>query len=171
MKHLLYSVVNMFKGFSLNTTFGKIAISGVALLTSYFTPIIGLLIACLSCSIIDMIYGIKVANKQNKKLSSRKNWKGTLTKIRDEFTLILLTHIVEFSVAGPDVTCILSGGVTVIITLTELWSIIENLNTLNPDGPWKSLGRFLKKKGEDYVGIEIDLKNKSDDNKNKKSSE
>jgi hypothetical protein len=52
---------------------------------------------------------------------------------------------------------ILTGGATVVIALTELWSILENLNTLNPEGPWKALGKFLKKKGEDFIGTEIDL--------------
>jgi hypothetical protein len=63
---------------------------------------------------------------------------------------------------------VLTGGATVIIGLTELWSILENLNTLNPDGPWKALGKFLKKKGEDYIGTEIEL-NDGDTNDTKKS--
>lgn len=51
---------------------------------------------------------------------------------------------------------ILTGGVTAIITLTEMWSILENLNTVDPNGPWRMLGKFLRKKGEDYTGIELD---------------
>ena len=58
---------------------------------------------------------------------------------------------------------ILTGGVVVIIGLTELWSILENLNTLNPNGPWRALGAFLKKKGEDYIGTEIELENDKND--------
>lgn len=38
-----------------------------------------------------------------------------------------------------------------------MWSIIENLNTVDPNGPWKIIGKFLKKKGEDYTGIELEL--------------
>ena len=57
---------------------------------------------------------------------------------------------------------VLTGGATVIIGLTEFWSILENLNTLNPNGPWRSLGKFLKKKGEEYIGTEIDLKEHDD---------
>ena len=60
----------------------------------------------------------------------------------------------------------MTGGATVIIALTELWSIIENLNTLNPDGPWKALGKFLKKKGEEYIGTEINI-NDDDTNSTK----
>ena len=38
----------------------------------------------------------------------------------------------------------------------ELWSIIENLSTLYPDGPWKILNKFIKSKGEKYLDITID---------------
>ena len=113
-----------------------------------------------------MCYGIKVAKKASKKITSKKNWKGTLAKIRDEFTLILLAHLIEFVILGANAAFILSGGVAIIITLTEMWSILENLNTLNPDGPWRALGKFLKKKGEDYVGFEIDLKKEENGNTN-----
>ena len=64
--------------------------------------------------------------------------------------------MLEFTVLGSTGVFVLTGGATVIIGLTELWSILENLNTLNPKGPWRSLSRFLKKKGEDYTGINID---------------
>lgn len=164
MKHLLQSIYHMLQGLSGNTTLGKILIAGGAILTAYFTPIVGLLLVCFLCSAIDMCYGIKVAKKLKKKITSRKNWKGTLTKIKDEFVLILLTHLVEFTIFGATATCVLSGGVTIIIALTEIWSILENLNTINPDGPWKSLGKFLKKKGEKYIGFEIDLTKDSDGN-------
>jgi hypothetical protein len=30
---------------------------------------------------------------------------------------------------------------------------------LDPKGPWKALGKFLKTKGEDFTGIDIDLDN------------
>jgi hypothetical protein len=63
----------------------------------------------------------------------------------------------EYSVFGADQVFVLTGGITTIISLTEMWSILENLNTLNPHGPWKALGKFLKRKGEDYIGTEIDL--------------
>lgn len=65
---------------------------------------------------------------------------------------------------GEQGVFVLTGGATVIIGLTELWSILENLNTLNPKGPWRALGKFLKKKGEDYIGSEIDINNENDAN-------
>lgn len=157
---------HMFHSLSGNTWLGKVAIAGGALLTGYFTPIVGLLVACFSCSVVDMCYGIKVAMKQGKKITSKKNWKGTLIKIKDEFALILLGHLIEYVLFGADATLWLSGGITAIVTLTELWSILENLNTLNPDGPWRTLSKFLKHKGEEYTGIELDLNKNSDGNNN-----
>lgn len=157
MTNLFQSIGHMFHGLSGNTWLGKVAIASGALLTAYFTPIIGLLVACFGCSVVDMCYGIKVAMKQGQKITSKKNWKGTLIKIKDEFALILLGHLIEYVLFGADATLWLSGGITAIVTLTELWSILENLNTLNPDGPWRMLSKFLKAKGEEYTGIELDL--------------
>lgn len=154
---IINSIGRMVEAVSNNTFTGKIAIATGSLLTAYFTPIVGLLFACFACTTVDLIYGLKVANKQEKKLTSRKNWKGTLTKLRDEFTIIMLAHVLEFNVMNQCDTTILSGGATALICLTEIWSILENLNTLDPDGPWRVLSRFLKKKGEDYTGIEIDI--------------
>ena len=138
-------------------TLGKVGIYLGSVLTAFFAPIGGLLITCFAATIIDMIYGIRVARKYKKKIESRKNWKGTLVKLIDEFWLIVLSRLVEFTVLGTEGVFVLTGGVTIIIALTEIWSIIENLNTLDPDGPWRVLGKFLKKKGEDYVGIKLDL--------------
>lgn len=166
MTNLFQSIGHMFHSLSGNTWLGKTAIAGVALLTGYFTPIVGLLVACFSCSVVDMCYGIKVAMKQGQKITSKKNWKGTLIKIKDEFALILLGHLIEYVLFGADATLWLSGGITAIVTLTELWSILENLNTLNPDGPWRMLSKFLKAKGEEYTGIELDLNKNSDGNNN-----
>lgn len=73
----------------------------------------------------------------------------------DEFMIISLARMLEYAVLDDTGVFILTGGATVVISLTELWSILENLNTLNPKGPWRALGRFLKKKGEDYTGINI----------------
>lgn len=170
MTCLLQSIGHMFQSLSGNTWLGKIAIAGGALLTAYFTPIVGLLVACFGCSVVDMCYGIKVATSQGKKITSKKNWKGTIIKIKDEFLLILLAHLIEYVLFGAEATLWLSGGITAIVTLTELWSILENLNTLNPDGPWRMLSRFLKKKGEEYTGIDLDLDKDSNGNDSNNNS-
>lgn len=153
--NILNSIQHMFQSVSGDTWFGKLLIAGGALLTAYITPIVGLLTTCFAMTSVDMLYGIKVAKQQGQKITSKKNWKGTLIKIRDEFTLIILAHLLEFNIFPDSIPFLLSGGTTAIIALTELWSIIENLNTIDPDGPWKTLGRFLVKKGEDYVGIDL----------------
>lgn len=153
--NILSSIQHMFQSLSGDTWIGKALIAGGALLVSYFAPIVGLLATCFTMTAVDMLYGIKVAKSQGKKITSKKNWKGTLIKIRDEFTLIMLAHLLEYNVFPESIPFLLSGGTTAIIALTELWSIIENLNTIDPDGPWKALGKFLVKKGEDYVGIDL----------------
>lgn len=153
---MINSIIKAITTISGDTFFGKLAISAGALVTAYFAPIVGLLFACFATTAIDMIYGIKVAKKFGKKITSRKNWKGTLIKMRDEFTIITLAHLLEFTTMGDDVPMVLSGGATVLITITELWSILENLNTLDPTGPWRILSKFLKKKGEGFTGLELD---------------
>lgn len=154
---IINSIGSMLNAVTNNTFYGKIAIAAGSLATAYFAPIAGLLFACFACTTVDLIYGLKVARMHGCKLTSGKSWKGTLRKIRDEFTIIMLSHVLENSVMDDTGMTVLSGGATVLICLTELWSILENLNTLDPDGPWKVLGAFLRKKGENFTGIEIDL--------------
>ena len=76
--------------------------------------------------------------------------------MRDEFAIICLARMIEFTVIGTSGVFILTGGATVIIALTEIWSILETLNPLNPNGPRRSLSKFWKKKGDDYTGIDLD---------------
>ena len=149
---------------------GKLLISLGAVLTAYFTPILGLILTCFTTTIVDMLYGFKLAHKQHKKITSDKNRKGTLAKMRDEFIIVCLARLVEFTVIGISGVFILTGGVTVIIALTEIWSILETLNTLNPNGPWRSLSKFLKKKGEDYTGIDLDTNDNNSSNDLKKDN-
>lgn len=157
MGSLFHSINRMFDGLSFNTTLGKIGIAAGSLLAAIYTPVTALLVSCFSFTTIDMIYGIRVAVKNKHKVESNKTWKGTLRKILDEFSIISLARLLEYSVFDTEGVFVLTGGVTVILCLTELWSILENLNTLDPDGPWKALGRFLKKKGEEHIGFELDF--------------
>lgn len=167
--NILNSIGRMFEGLSAGTLTGKIAIALGSLITAFYSPIAALLISCFVFTLVDMLYGIKVAHKQHQKITSDKNWNGTLKKIIDEFTIITLARLLEYALMGNSGVFILTGGVTVIVCLTELWSILENLNTLDPNGPWRALGKFLKKKGEDYTGIELNLKeNDNYNNKNNK---
>lgn len=160
--NILASIGNTFNTISNGTEIGKLAVAASAILVAYISPIVGLLVACFACSITDMIYGIKVAKRLGKKITSKKNWKGTLTKIKDEFALILLAHLLEYVIGYGD-NFILSGGIAVIICLTEILSILENLNTLNPEGPWKLISKFLKKKGSDIMDIDDNIIQQNDD--------
>lgn len=160
--NILASIGNTFNTISNGTKIGKLAVAASAILVAYISPIVGLLVACFACSITDMIYGIKVAKRLGKKITSKKNWKGTLTKIKDEFALILLAHLLEYVIGYGD-NFILSGGIAVIICLTEILSILENLNTLNPEGPWKLISKFLKKKGSDIMDIDDNIIQQNDD--------
>ena len=164
MPAILNSVQRMFEGLSLGTTTGKALIAAGSILTAFFSPIVVLLVACFAFTVVDMIYGIKVANKQKQKITSDKNWKGTLTKIVDEFAIITLARLLEFAVLGDTGVFVLTGGSTMILCLTEMWSILENLNTLNTNGPWRALGKFLKQKGEEYTKIKIDTDGSDSDN-------
>ena len=157
MMPIISSIGKMFQGLSAGTWYGKAAIAAGSLITAFYSPIVALLVTCFAFTAVDMFYGIKIACKQKKKIESHKGWKGTLTKIADEWIIISLARLLEFAVLGEQGVFVLTGGATVIIALTELWSILENLNTLNPHGPWKALSKFLKKKGEDYIGTEIEL--------------
>lgn len=169
--HVWSSIITAINSISGDTFIGKTIIATGALLTAYFTPIIGLLITCFATSFVDMVYGIHVAKMQHSKITSSKTRRGTWNKMKAEFAIIALARLLEFTVVGTTGVFVLTGGATVIITLTELWSILENLNTLYPNGPWRSLGKYLKKKGEAYTGIDLDF-NKDDkhDNSNIKET-
>lgn len=162
--NILTSIGNMFTAVCGQSQWNKVGLSVGAAITAYLTPIVGLLFACFCFTVIDMYYGIKVARKQGQKITSKKNWQGTLIKIKDEFTILLLSHLLEFTVLNDKAPFVLTGGTCVIICLTELWSILENLNTLDPEGPWRSLNKFLKKKGTEYVGPINNDENDKDDN-------
>lgn len=170
MQNTLNNISNNLESITQGTFVGKLLISTGAVLTAYFTPILGLLLTCFTTTIVDMLYGFKLAHKQHKKITSDRNRKGTLTKLRDEFAIICLARMIEFTVIGTSGVFILTGGATVIIALTEIWSILETLNTLNPNGPWRSLSKFLKKKGEDYTGIDLDINDNNSSNNLKKDN-
>jgi hypothetical protein len=164
MMPILQSIGKMFNGFSMGTWYGKAAIAIGSFLAAFYSPIAMLLAVCFVFTVVDMFYGIKVSCKFKRKIESHKNWKGTITKILDEFTIISLARLLEYAVLGSDGVFVLTGGSTVIIALTELWSILENLNTLDPKGPWRTLGRFLKKKGENYIGDKIEINDEHTNN-------
>ena len=93
MMPILTSIGNMFEGLSAGTTIGKILIAAGSMLTAFYSPIVALLVCCFAFTATDMFYGLKVARKLNKKLTSNKNWKGTITKLLDEWIIISLAML------------------------------------------------------------------------------
>lgn len=166
LMHTLQHIGNVIGNITQGSVLGDLAVGIGATIMGFIAPVQYLLLVCFATTVVDMIFGMKVARRFKKKIESGKNWRGTIRKIIDEFTIILIAHGIEWAVLDQSGVFVLTGGVTAIVTLTELWSIIENLNTIDPKGPWQILGKFLKKKGEDYTGIELDFNNEhTDDNK------
>ena len=89
MMDILASIGTMLDTATHSSFLGKLGITATAFVTAYFTPIVGLLFACFTCTTVDLLYGLKVARQAGKKLTSSKSWSGTLKKLRDEFTIIL----------------------------------------------------------------------------------
>lgn len=141
----------------MDTGIGKYLIAGTAFLSTFFVPIMPIMVICFMTTLIDMYYGIKVARKNGVKPQSRYLWTGTLTKLRDTFVILIMAHALESKVISNFIdTPVLVGGCAIIVTLTEMWSILENMNTLNPKGPWRVLGKFLKKKGSNYLKMDLE---------------
>ena len=166
IKHLsqtLQHIATAINGLAQGSMIGKWVIGIGSAVAAFLTPIQYLLMICFAATIVDMICGFRVARKLKQKIESGKNWSGTLRKLIDEFTILCLAHGLEWAVMDESRVFVLTGGATIIITLTEMWSILENLNTVDPNGPWRMLGKFLKKKGEDYTGIELDENEHTDD--------
>lgn len=119
-----------------------------------FTPLWTVLFILLLIVLVDAYLGSKIAFKNQKKFESRRlrktlrkfGWCGAIIWFANQIDVSILVsidaHLVEFF-AG-------------LIAGVELWSVIENLATLYPDGPWKLLNKFIRKKGEKYLDITID---------------
>lgn len=164
--HLTQTLQNMghaLHGMTQGNAIGNFLVWIGSIVTAFLTPIQYLLMICFAATIVDMVCGFRVARKFKQEIESGKNWSGTLRKLIDEFAILCLAHGLEWSVMDESGVFVLTGGATIIITLTEMWSILENLNTVDPNGPWRMLSKFLKKKGEDYTGIELDNNEHTDD--------
>ena len=158
--HLFTSIGNMFQGFSAGTTFGKILIAAGSTLAAIYSPITALLITCFAFTAVDMFYGIKLAKKLGKKIESHKNWKGTITKLVDEFVVVsekeislaiavlsqrakcvvegagastlaaVLFHKFKYE-KGENIVCVLSGGNITLKNLAQCFADSEDYLTKN----------------------------------------
>ena len=119
-----------------------------------FAPIWTVLLILCIFIFTDAFLGCKVSRSQGKKCESRRfrktlrkfGWASAIVWFSNAVDVHILTsfnaHLVEF----------FAGAIAGV----ELWSILENLATLYPDGPWRILKKFLKTKGEKYLDITID---------------
>lgn len=138
---------------SIITQSGVIAL---AFLSNFFLPILPVVLTCFGISMIDLYYGLKIAKKSGC-IESRRAWEGTITKMKDVLIVLSAARGIELYILSSLVSgVVLVGGIATIVAVTEVWSILENLNTLDPDGPWRVLSRFMKKKGEDVIGMDIE---------------
>lgn len=157
MKSIINRVTDALSSITNGSILGQISIATGAILSSFFIPIIPVILTCFGLTFIDLFYGISIAKKK-KSVESRRMWNGTIKKLYDTFAIITMTRGIELYLLAGIGGTILTGAVATIIGLTEMWSILENMNTLNPDGPWRAIGRYMKKKGEEVIGMDLDLK-------------
>ena len=61
---LVSSIENVIDTITNGSLLGKFGICAGAVLTAYFTPIVGLLVTCFALTTVDMCYGLAVAKKQ-----------------------------------------------------------------------------------------------------------
>lgn len=123
-------------------------------LSTFFLPIWVPVIAVGVLIIIDMILGIKVSLSKGDKIQSRR-FGSTIKKLCLSSLMICCGHLVdEYIISSIDLHLV--EGFAGLVAGVELWSMVENLQTLDPTGPWKIFSKFIKKKGEKYLDITID---------------
>lgn len=133
----------------------KSIIAVLTALVAYFAPIGPLLFLVTVLSVIDMVYGILIAKKFHKKITS-KRLKDTPKKITNEMVVILATFLAE-KLLFPGSGYVLSAGATAIMCAAEGLSILENIHTLNPHSRvFITLKKYLVNKLSDKYGVDID---------------
>lgn len=151
------STMNYFKDLTGEGITKFTACVGVSLLNwlmGTFTPIIFVLLLLGLLIITDAILGCKVSIKKNRKCESRRFWK-TLRKFGWSCAIVWFASRIDADIL-ISFNAHLSELFAGLIAGVELWSIVENLNTLYPDGPWRILSKVIKSKGEKYLDITVD---------------
>ena len=152
----IYSINNTLNLIANNSVLTKVWITFCAFLTGFFVPVQFCILFVFCMILLDMYYGIKASIKLKRKIESSISWNGTIRKMRDTFLLLCSIRGIEYFLIDAIVTTkVLTCGTALLISLTELWSVLENLNTIDPTGPWKLVSKFLRTKGEEYTGIDI----------------
>lgn len=142
----------------------KICVLVSSFFTSFFLPIQFMIIFCMVLFLMDMYYGFKVARLLNNGIDPNRNWEGVLNKMKNAGFLLCAIHGIEYFILSQfTTTLVLTTCSSVLIAGTTLLSILENLNTMDPKGPWRLLGVYLKKKGKDYTEVDLDNKDTKND--------
>lgn len=138
-----------------NSTVAQIGVVLGAVISNLFLPIAPVILTCFGLTIVDLFYGLKVANRKKVRIESKRTWNGTIRKMRDTFTIITMIRCIELYLLCGITDTLLVGSAATIIGLTEVWSILENMNTLNPKGPWRALSKFMTIKGSEVTGVDL----------------
>lgn len=126
----------------------------VGWLSSFFTPIWSVILVVCFFIVLDAIFGTKVSMSYGFKFESRRLW-STLKKFGYCSMVIACCHLIDTEIITSldlHMVEVFSG----IVCGVELWSIIENLQALDPTGPWKIFSKVIRSKGEKYLDITID---------------
>lgn len=102
----------------------------------------------------DAFLGCKVSISKGEKCETRRFWK-TLRKLGWCFAIVWFANRIDVDIFKSFDAHLVEASAGLIAGV-ELWSMLENLNTLYPDGPWKILSKVIRSKGEKYLDITID---------------
>ena len=149
-----------------NTTINKTFLWLTSIATGLIMPVLPMLLVCYVAMIVDTFYGIKVAITLKNKVESRRTWVGLFKKFRDVSIVMLLLHAIELYIIGKDsMFAVIVVVFSTLVCANEVLSIAENLNTIDPHGPWKVFGKYLKKKGTQTLDVDLEeLTDKQNDN-------
>lgn len=126
----------------------------IGMISTYFTPIHTVILVVLLLIIADAVLGARVALSKGGKIETRKLW-STVKKFAYACMIISFGYMIDLEILrsfDAHLVEFFAG----MISGVELWSMIENLQTLDPSGPWKIFSKFIKTKGEKYLEITID---------------
>lgn len=125
LKDYIVQIADIMEFNSCRTFLGKIGL----LLVAFFTPILNIILGVLFLVITDLLTGIIAAKKKNQKLTSSK-LSRTISKVLVYLSTIIIVHTIQISLL-LDGTIPLEAIVSAYIALTELKSILENLDDIS----------------------------------------
>lgn len=131
-----------------------LAIGAINWIIGSFIPIFVPLIILALLIITDAILGCKVSVKKGDKIESRKFWK-TLKKILQSSAIVWFAHAIDADILLSFDAHLVEASAG-LISAIEFLSILENLTTLYPDGPWGMVSKIVKTKTEKYLDITIE---------------